>query len=73
MMIYIKDASESCRKGSSPKMSEGNTFCQQANIDQIEMKTCQKLQRKECANRAWFLIPRDACDVIWLNLFRLLY
>ena len=46
------------------KMSEGNTFYQQANIDQIEMKTCQKLQRQESANRAWFIIPRDACDVI---------
>ena len=64
MMIHIKDASERYRKGSSPKMSEGNTFYQQANIDQIEMKTCQKLQRQESANRAWFLIPRDACDVI---------
>ena len=31
------------------KMSEGNTFYQQENIDQIEMKTCQKLQRQELA------------------------
>ena len=62
MMIHIKDASERCRKGSSPNMEDA--FYQQANIDQIEMKTCQKLQRQESANRAWFLIPRDACDVI---------
>ena len=46
------------------KMSEGNTFYQQANIDQIDLKTCQKLQRQESANKAWFLIPIDACDVI---------
>ena len=66
MMIHIKDASERCRKGSSPNMEDvrGKHFYQQANIDQIEMKTCQKLQRQESANRAWFLIPRDACDVI---------
>ena len=63
MMIHIKDASE---RGVVRiwKMSKGNTFYQQANIDQIEMKTCQKLQRQESANRAWFLIPRDAFDVI---------
>ena len=42
----------------------GKHFYQQANIAQIEMKTCQKLRRQESANRAWFLIPRDACDVI---------
>ena len=46
------------------KMSEGNTFYQRANIDQIDLKTCQKLQRQESENRTWFLIPRDACDVI---------
>ena len=42
MMIHLKDASERCRKGSGPNM--GNTFYQQANIDQIGLKTCQKLQ-----------------------------
>ena len=64
MMIHIKDASERCRNGSSPNMEDvrGNTFYQQANIDQIEMKTCQKLQRQDSANSAWFIIPRDACD-----------
>ena len=66
-MIHIKDASERCRKGSSPNMEDvrGKHFLpSKQNIDQIEMKTCQELQREESANRAWFLIPRDACDVI---------
>ena len=72
MMIHKKDASERCRKGSSPNMEDvrGKHFLP-ANIEQIEMKTCQKRQRQGSAKE--FLIPRDACDVIWLNLFRLLY
>ena len=35
MTIHVKDASERCRKESSPNMDEGNTFYQQVNIDKI--------------------------------------
>ena len=66
MMIHVKMRLKDVARAVVQiwKMSEGNTFYQQANIDQIDLKTCQKLQRQESANRAWFLIPRDACDVI---------